>query len=199
MKIGTKIIFLFTFLFFTNSNALFAQNLLEGQKMWSATEKLQQEDFKIKTTKQGSDVLFAQFNLAHKAKGFDFMKKNLNQRVQNIFIGNASWIDTSKTAYIEKYLAYQQVQFDITEVHARKFRKRLLKNKKQLLKGFSIVNEISNQISQELSEARLAFAQDSKNGSDQQKIDEWKEKISRELTALEEYRYDNTRKIKNTK
>ena len=81
-------------------NLTFGQNLQDGQIRWSADQKLTIENFKIKISDENNDVVFSQFMISHAIGGFDFMKRNLNQKIENIFLGNASWIDTTKVADI---------------------------------------------------------------------------------------------------
>ena len=120
-------------------NFSFGQELQEGQKRWSSDSKLTIDDFKIKISDENNDVVFSQFMISHSIGGFDFMKRNLNQKIGNIFLGNASWIDTTKIASIDKQIDFQQMQFDLAEIQARKFRKQVLKDKRKIAKGFDIV------------------------------------------------------------
>jgi hypothetical protein len=177
----------------------FGQNLQEGQKRWNSDQKLTIEDFKIKISDENNDVVFSQFLISHAIGGFDFMKRNLNQKIENIFLGNASWIDTTKVADIQKQIDFQQMQFDLAEIHARKFRKRALENKGQIAKGFDIINQINNDIMTEFSKSRLELVKETENGRNEQKLVEWKEKIATELKELDEFSYENKKKIKTDK
>jgi hypothetical protein len=179
-------------------NLSFAQELLDGQKRWNSDIKLTINDFKIKISHKNNDAVFSQFMISHSIGGFDFMKRNLNQKIENIFLGNASWIDTTKVANIEKQLNFQQMQFDIAEIQARKFRKRILKDKRKIAKGFDIINEINNEIMAEFSEIRLELINETESGRNEIKLTEWKEKIANELKKLDEFRFENIKKIKLT-
>ena len=180
-------------------NQTFGQNLQEGQKRWSSEQKLTIDDFKIKISDDNTDAVYSQFMISHAIGGFDFMKRNLNQKIENIFLGNASWIDTTKVTEIQKQIDFQQMQFDIAEIHARKFRKRALVNKKKIAKGFDIINQINNEIMAEFSENRLQLVKETESGQNEEKIAEWKEKIATELKKLYEFRYENKKKIKLNK
>jgi anti-sigma28 factor (negative regulator of flagellin synthesis) len=180
------------------SNLSFGQELQEGQKRWSSDNKLTLNDFKIKISDQNNDAAFSQFMISHSIGGFDFMKRNLNQKIGNIFLGNASWIDTTKVENIQKQIDFQQMQFDLAEIEARKFRKQVLKDKNQIAKGFDIVNKINNEIMTELSEIRLEFMKETKSGRNEEKVEEWKKKIATELKELEEFSFENKKKIKLT-
>ena len=177
----------------------FGQNLQEGQKRWNTDQKLTIEDFKIKISDENNDVVFSQFMISHSIGGFDFMKRNLNQKIENIFLGNASWIDTTKVVDIEKQIDFQQMQFDLAEIHARKFRKRVLEHKGQIAKGFDIIKQINNDIMTEFSKCRLELVKETESGRNEQKLAEWEEKIATKLKELDEFSYENKKKIKTDK
>ncbi len=180
-------------------NLSFGQDLQEGQKRWSSDVKLTLDDFKIKTSGENNEAVYSQFMISHSINGFDFMKRNLNQKIENIFLGNASWIDITKVASNRKQIDFQQMQFDLAEIHARKFRKRVLVNKRKISKGFDIINQISNEIMTEFSENRLKLIKETEAGQNEEKITQWKEKIATELKELHEFRYENKKKIKLSK
>lgn len=172
-----------------------AQNLQEGQKRWSAESPLTVDDFKIKISDQYQEPVYSQFVISHAINGFDFLKKNLNQKIDNVFYGNASWIDTTRVEDIKKNIDFQQLQFDLAEVHTRIFRKRVVESKGQITKGFHIINQISDDVMRELSERRLQLVKETQSGSNEEKMAEWKERIDRELIELEEYSYENKKAI----
>lgn len=190
---------IFVLLFTTLVNQVFAQNLVNGQKRWSANQKLNIADFKIKINDHNTDGVYSQFMISHAFGGFDFMKRNLNQKVENLFLGNASWIDTTRVSEIQQQIDFQQMQFDLAEIQARKFRKRALLNSKKMAKGFQIISEINNEIMAEFAELRLKLIEETEAGQNKQKLEEWKLKISTELEALKEFSYDNKKKIKLNK
>ncbi|UJH92800.1 hypothetical protein LZ575_10450 [Antarcticibacterium sp. 1MA-6-2] len=173
-----------------------AQNLQEGQKRWSTESPLTIDDFQIKISDENNDPVYSQFVISHAISGFDFLKKNLNQKIENVFYGNASWIDTSMVENTQKQVEFQQLQFDLAEVHTRQFRKRVLENKGQIAKGFGIINQISDEIMRELSESRLQLVKETKSGLNEEKLAEWREKIANDLKELEDFSYDNKKAVK---
>lgn len=189
-------IFLGVILSITWLNLSFGQALLEGQKRWSSDKKLTLDDFKIKTSGDNNDATYSQFMISQSIGGFGFMRRNMNQKIDNIFLGNASWIDTTKSISVEELIEFQQIQFDLAEIQARKFRKRVLIDKGKIAKGFDIVNQINNEIMAEFSEIRLELMRETESGRNEQKIAEWKLKIATELKELDEFRFENKNKIK---
>ena len=180
-------------------NLSFGQKLQEGQKRWDSKKKLTINDFKIKISDENNDAVYSQLVISNSAQGFDFLKRNLNSNVENIFLGNASWIDTTKVKNIDKQIEFQQIQFDLAEIQARKFRKKLFIKKWKISKGFDIMNKISNEIMTEFSETRLELIRETEGGHNEEKLSEWKEKIVNELKELNEFRFENKKKIKRSK
>ena len=179
--------------------SVFGQNLPEDQKRWSSEDRLTLDDFKIKVGDENLDPVFSQFSISVAIGGLDFMKQNLNQKIENIFIGSASWIDTTKVDDIQKNIEFQQLQFDLAEIQARNFRKKILENKEQISKGQTIVDQIYNEIIEGFSNNRMQFVKETQGGSNEIKLAEWTEKIANELRELDEYRYENKKKINLSK
>ncbi|WP_299672072.1 hypothetical protein [uncultured Polaribacter sp.] len=180
-------------------NLSFGQEIQDGQKRWNSENKLTIDDFKIKISDENNEAVYSQFVISYSAQGFDFLKRNLNNKIGNLFLGNASWIDTAKVENIDKRIEFQQTQFDLAEIHARKFRKRLFIEKWKISKGFDIMNKISNEIMAEFSEQRLLLIRETESGGNNEKLTQWKEKIMNELQELYEFRFENKKKIKRKK
>ncbi|MGB3774665.1 MAG: hypothetical protein WA951_05360 [Leeuwenhoekiella sp.] len=109
-------------------------------------------------------------------------------------MGNASWIDTTKTFNIARQINFQQMQFDLAEIAARKFRKQLLENKRNLNPEF--INAINDRIISGFSEERLELIQATNSGRDDSQVAQWQEKIMQGLKEMESFDYDNDKKIK---
>lgn len=178
------------------ANLSFAQNLQNGQKRWNSVSKLTVDDFKIKISDKNNDAVYSQFMISHSINGFDFAKHNLNRKIENLFLGNASWIDTTNIADINGEIAFQQMQFNLAEIQTRKFRKRILENKLSIAKSFDVVRKIDDEIMTELSEIRLQMMRETESGRDKENIEIWEEKIRVELKKLDEFRFENNKKIK---
>lgn len=155
--------------------------------LWNSDHALTVDDFGIKKS-DPSYMCFAQFTIEHYVSGFDFMAKNFNKKVKNLMIISASWIDTTQN--VELSLKYQQTLFDISEIYARKLRKELKENRKQIAKGFAIVNEISARNSAEFAKRRLEYDSDTEYGKNTQRQSLWDQKIKQELLELADYDYN---------
>ena len=189
-------ILIILFLYSASIGSIVAQELETGQKRWSTTHKLTVNDFKLDPPVSKQETAYSQFIIAHKINAFDAMKRNLNQRVDNIFHGRGSWIDTLNIENIEEALGFQQLQFDLAEVQARKFRKQLLQNKGKILGGFEIVNQISDDIMAQFTEIRANMVTETDYGRNEKAVKLWEERIATELEELDQFRYENTKRIK---
>lgn len=154
---------------------------------WDASHKLTVDDFGIKKSNSSSGLSFASFSLEYNVSGLDFMTKNFNKKVKNTIIKSASWIDT--TQYVTVSLRYQQTLFDIAEVYARKFRKDLKENRKQIAKGLTIVHDINARISSGFAQRRLQFDTETKSGTDTDRLSFWEQQVRQELIDLADYDY----------
>ena len=173
-------------LFLLCSN-IFAQQLHEGQLRWSSTRKLVESDFKIKVSSIKNTPIFSQFTIGHTIGGLDFFRKNFNQKIDNIFLGDASWIENTGNYNIEELIAYQQIQFDIAEITARKFRKKILENKSKIANGIDFVNKMSQDIMTEFSKQRLLLEKETESGTNKEILKQWQEKVALELLELDEF------------
>ena len=188
-----KILILFLFL----SSLSFSQSGNQStRKFWSKDNKLTKEDFKIKINDSFNEAIYSQFSISYSAKGFDFFKRNLNMRVQNIFLKSASWIDTLRISETHEQIKFQQLQFDLSEVYTRKFRKRLLINKNKITKGVDLLNQISDNILTEFSEERMKLIKETEGGRNIEKLKIWRKKINSLLNQLDVFRFENKKKIK---
>lgn len=188
--------FLFITLLFCALNPVFCQNLQEGQKLWSEESVLLKDDFKIRIDDINNDALYSQFSIAYQVGGFSFLSKNLNQKILNIFMGEASWINKAHFKSEVKQLEFQQLQFDLCEVYAREFRKEALINKKKVLKGFDYLQALNNKIMSEFARDRAVLIKETESGRNEMKVREWQENIEGRLKILALFSYENKKKIK---
>lgn len=165
------------------------------EKIWSSTDRLTESDFQLNIETPDSNPCFAQFSMNYSVTGLDFLTKNFNKKVGNLMYMNASWLNKN-TSDKENLIRFQQILFDLSEIYARKFRKQLLVNKKKIIKGIQIVEEINNEITKELTEERAKFENESNGGINIEVYEKWEKKIECELNALIEFRQENNKKIK---
>ncbi len=175
---------LIIFAFFSSSLA-FGQINDENHISWSSTNKLTVDDFGIKTKNGETNPSFAQYSVTYQVNGFDFMTKEFNKKVHNYLIKSASWIDT--TLDVSASLRYQQTLFDICEIYTRQFRKSLKENRKKIASGLQFVEELNQKAMADFSNRRVIYDSETSFGTNDEKQNEWRLQIQKELDDLNEY------------
>lgn len=171
-----------------------AQNSSVENKPWSHISKLTAEDFQRSTDSELHPIK-SQISLSLQVMGFSVFNKNFNKNVNNHFVRTASVINP-KVPNIDQLVFYQQVNFDLAEVYARKMRKDLFVNRSKLWKGFESASQILNYNTNEFSRIQLLMDRDTAGGTDEVKVKVWKEVIDKELKNNEQFDFDNSSKIK---
>jgi hypothetical protein len=156
--------------------------------LWSSSRKLTLDDFTIKTHRLETTPSFGQFSMDYQVNGFDFLTNNFNKKVHNRFIRAASWIDT--TTNVQQSLIYQQTLFDICEIYTRQFRKALRQNRKKIVKGTTIAEELNKKFMTGFAKRRIDYDRETKFGSDELKQKAWESQIHKELTELADYAFE---------
>ncbi|NIF04203.1 hypothetical protein F3J23_02015 [Chryseobacterium sp. Tr-659] len=173
---------------------VFSQSLQSDEFLWSKERKLQKEDYKL-TTHDSNFQIRSSINFSYHLRGFNVFNNNFNRNIINKFSSSASTLDTGADN-IPAILDYQQTNFDLSEVYARKMRKELLIHKNKLWKGFDYANEIFNNLTSEFMKTQALMNEETNYGLNVQKLQLWKQKIHNDLEELSEFDYNNTSKIK---
>lgn len=174
------------FLFFLQTmNLSFSQTKNDNFLSWSSTRRLTVNDFVIKTKDLQTAPSFAQFSLAYEIRGFDFLTKNFNKKVNNYLIKSASWIDTTYDTAVT--LKYQQTLFDISEIYARRFRRDLKLNRKKIATGLQFVKELDSKAMTDFSNRRVTYDTETKYGSNLGMQKQWEIQIEIELDELKDF------------
>ena len=173
----------------------FGQTSNVNEKRWSNTTPLTESDFQMTVGGSEHNPCFALFSINYSVNGFDFMTKNFNQKVECIMYRSASWLNEN-AADKARLIQFQQIQFDISELYARKFRKLLLENRKKIAHGTQIVEELNEQVMKEFTEERAQFEKESEGGLNEQVMVNWRNRLSVDISKLELFSYKNTKKIK---
>ena len=182
-----------TFLLFSVT-FIFAQSNTHDEKFWSNQNKLTIADYQV-TTDNLENPVKSQINLSWQLMGFSVLNKNFNQNVTNKFIRSASLINPD-LPNVKELLYYQQINFDMAEVYARKMRKDLFINKSKLWKGFDFATKILNDNLHEFYKVQLLMDRDTNGGLDAEKVMKWKTLSDTELNNSNQFDFNNTEKIK---
>lgn len=173
---------------------LSAQSTTQDEKLWSNLSKLTIADYQI-TTDNLDNTVKSQISLSWELMGFSVINKNFNQNVTNKFIRSASLINPD-LPNVKELLYYQQINFDMAEVYARKMRKDLLINKSKLWKGFDFASKILNDNLHEFYKVQLLMDRDTNGGLEAEKVKKWKDLIDTEINNNQQFDFNNTEKIK---
>jgi len=182
-----------TFLLFSVT-FIFAQSITHDEKPWSNQSKLTIGDYQI-TTDNLENPVKSQINLSWQLMGFSVLNKNFNQNVTNKFIRSASLINPD-LPNVKELLYYQQINFDMAEVYARKMRKELFLHKAKLWKGFDYASQILNDNLNEFYKVQLLMDRDTNGGLEAEKVKKWKDLIDTEINNNQQFDFNNTEKIK---
>lgn len=175
-------------------SVFFAQGLTINEILWSSNRHLKPTDYKI--TVADSDVpIRSSINVSMQMIGYSVFNKNFNQNIINKFSGDASAINPN-FPNINQLIKYEQLQFDLSEIQARKMRREMLINKKTLWKGFDYMNNLFSQISTDLNRILIIMNKDTNYGQNEERVNFWRNKVDRELHELSDFDYNNKATIK---
>lgn len=168
-------------------------------KIWSESEKLKMNDFKVRSYNgQKKNILAATISR------INFEVKDSNNTaiiyVRAVFHANESGINKDYISnkfgfrsddYDKFVLSHEQAHFDITELVCRKFRKEiheLNKRKKCERKIIRKIYKLNDKYYLELNRLQQQFDFETDHGHIFEKHEEWLMKIDNELRSLEEYK-----------
>lgn len=177
-------VIIFTSLFALAFAPLFAQQKIN----WDQALKIDQTHFQgaapqASNTGDQQYYLSASLDIGYNMSSYEFMfKKNFNEYVSVTLSPEHSWMQEGE--YTAELLAYAQLQFDLLELYARKFRKSLYENKKAFSDANFITElyaEIGNEYSLHLSKIRADLA------SNPQHLEQHQLAVSTEIIELGDY------------
>lgn len=153
---------------------------------WKASEKLTWDDFKATPD---MDHPYAAITYSGMSYGFsaDIVNEEIyvNYKVNCFFVANKSWV---KRRYLtdQELLLHEQLHFDITELFARKFRKKLgemtfTKNVKAEIKA------VYNRITKEKISTQKRYDLETDHSKNELSQKKWQLKIKNELQKLIEF------------
>lgn len=154
---------------------------------WDESYKLTWEDFKGKPNKMDGAVAVTSSGIT-----FSYSTRRSNKKVVSFstevyahFYPEQSWYKPERANV--HILGHEQLHFDITELHARKFRKRikLLKASNDVVKELNILHKTTNEDLAALQDKYDAETDFSRNYEAQVK---WQIYIAKELKKLDAYK-----------
>ncbi len=182
-----KYFFTILILIFTHVS-MQAQNTIE----WDGKYQLQLSDFQSPATKIGEgNISYIQtassFDFSFYMSAMEFMvTKNFNSKVDCSFKKEASSLVTPDTLTALYLLEFARYTFDLSELYARKFRKKLFEEKK----AFSDVNffrPIYDSIQKKYSEKHTLAGDLTALGENQEKLKELHNEVLKEIQELSDF------------
>ncbi|MBA3899877.1 MAG: DUF922 domain-containing protein [Bacteroidetes bacterium] len=120
---------------------------------------------------------------------FTYESKSLTIIVIAFFSKSKSWVkEEDKTS---STLAHEQLHFDISELYARKMRKKYRENRFKKRNFKEDFNKIAEKILVELNLFQNIYDKETTNPRNEEKQQEWAERVKKELLELEEYKETN--------
>lgn len=152
--------------------------------IWSSQKKLTWADFRgpVKANRNGREQSATKTIIQIQTSIFD---NTVNCEVQCKFLTCESWASENLS---EKLLAHEQLHFDISELFARKLRKKI----KEM--NFDNRNEIKANIQQiysstnkECIQWQLTYDEETAHSNNRTRQQKWEEKISKQIELLSDY------------
>lgn len=177
--------YLFTILFLLITTVTFSQDNID----WDGKYQLQLSDFRSPATQIGSINIYS----LHTAPGIDFsfymsnvafmFTKNFNSKVNNIFKRNIASLVAPDNRIANDLVGYAQFQFDLSELYARKFRKRIFEEK-GTFSNITFFRPIYDDLQKEFSERDTNAGKETDFGRKKDKLNVLHELVLREIDEL---------------
>lgn len=172
----------FAFFGFSSSPSEDGGGLTGREIKWKSNQRLSWDDFKGKpdrfTYMDAVTESGIVFNWSCDWSGF-------HTEVFAMFDPGKSWVKrSSASAYL---LEHEQAHFDITEIHARKLRKRLSELSNPCRMGSRGIQSIADKVYKESAAMQNLYDEETYHSKNRKKQAEWLKKISSELKRLERW------------
>lgn len=184
MKIKSSL--LFVLIFWTTFTT--AQNIIE----WDGIYQLQLTDFQSPSSQIGDVNIYS----IHTTSGMDFsfhmsagefiFTKNFNPKVNCNFSRNASVLIAPDSASAMALLNFARYEFDLSELYARKFRKKLY-DEKGAFSDISFFEPIYEDIQNEFSQRHSTAGKETDLGQNDDKLIALHEEVKKEIMELAEF------------
>ncbi|MER2998920.1 DUF922 domain-containing protein [Pontibacter populi] len=157
------------------------KNTVSGQISWSADRRLSWDDFKALPDTLNPHHAVTAANLAVDA---NCAANKFNYTVKCVFVATESW---SKNKQSQKLLHHEQLHFDLTEVHARMLRKKLLALGTSCTSANAKLTETVNKAFTNWKAEQDKFDELSRHGLDANVTATWEASINQRLKQLEKF------------
>lgn len=165
-----------------------AQNLIN----WDGAYQLQLSDFQSPATRIGQGNIYSlqtasSIDFAYSMSNAEFMfTKNFNTKVNCSFKRNAAVLVAPDSTIASDLLDFARFEFDLSELYARKFRKRL-NEEKELFSDPGYFMPIYNEIQKEYTERHTQAASLTDMGRNKAQLTKLHNEVKAEIQQLSDY------------
>lgn len=178
LKIVFIIPVLILFVGFTQSNGTSSETIL-----WSEANTIDWKKFKAKASLiPGAHALTA--SAIESSYSCESSHGLIKYQVRAVFMPDRSWVKADgRTDYL---LKHELLHFDITELHARKFRKELSERQIKCNERKEF-DKVASQINNEWIAMQALYDKETNHSINQEAQKLWEDKVSQELLSLKKY------------
>lgn len=176
------------FLFLAITNLSNGQNLIE----WAKEYQLQLSDFQSAATQIGGGNTYSlhtasSLNFSFYMSNAEFMfTKNFNSKVSCSFNRVAASIVAPDSAIAMDLLLFARYEFDLSELHARKLRKKLYEEK-AAFSSVDFFKPASEEIQQQFTQRHAIAAKATDLGKNREKLSELHKEVINEIDQLADF------------
>lgn len=159
---------------------------------WDGTYQLQRSDFQSPATQIGGTNLYS----IHSSCGFDFsfymssmelaFTKNFNAKVSNSFKPESASLVAPDDAIAQKLIYFARFEFDLSELYARKFRKKIYEEK-EAFSGGDFFRPAYETVRKEFSERDTNAGKETDLGRKTEKLKALHQEVLNEIATLADY------------
>ncbi len=181
-----KTLIIVVFLFASTAHA---QNKIE----WSPGVEIQFSDFQSSATEINGNLSAysirtgVQVTFAFAMSTYEFMfTKNFNKKVVTVFDKNSSYVSAPNQKIANQLVRFSRLEFDLAELSARKFRKRLYESK-GIFSNTDFFQPLYDEINGAQSERHQSLAKSTDMGRNIEALAIARKKIREEIEGLSDY------------
>lgn len=165
-----------------------AQNIID----WDGEYKLRLTDFQSAATQVGSVSHYSlhaasQIDFSYQMTTAEFMfTKNFNTKVGCSFKRNASALIAPDSAFAQDLVRFAQFEFDLSELYARKFRKKIYEEK-GAFSNPNFFKPVYDAILEEFSERQTLAGKETEVGQNKERLMELHQQVLSEMNELADF------------
>jgi len=159
---------------------------------WDGQYQLQLSDFQSSASEIGNGNFYsirssATFGFAFSMSNAEFMfTKNFNGKVNCTFTPSTAVLMAPDSAMALDLVAFARYEFDLTELYARKFRKKLYENK-GAFSNVSFFKPIYDEIQNEFAERSTLAGKETDLGKNREKLNQLHQEVLDEIGQLADF------------